>query len=136
VNSKKIKEAGCGFLLLLWCENRMSQPNPLPPKKKANKSTTVAMNEDLKQFLSAEEQDNISKTIEAKLKDKKPQGKCSICRLNPSKAVCIRCGSSVCNSCYLTMVGLCQNCLSKETVERWKNKKTDWKSILEVDWVD
>jgi hypothetical protein len=34
------------------------------------------------------------------------------------------------------MVGLCQSCLSKETIEKWKNKKTDWKKILEVDWVD
>ena len=100
----------------------------------ANKSIT--MNEDLKQWISAEEQADISKTVDAKLKDKKPKGKCSICRVHPAKSVCIKCGNSVCSSCYFTMVGLCQNCLSKETIEKWKNKKTDWKKILEVDWVD
>lgn len=100
------------------------------------KHTSIAMNEDLLEFLSDEERAAISKTMSAKLKDKKPKGKCCICRLNPAKSVCIRCGSSVCSSCYFTMVGLCQNCLSKETVEKWKNKKTDWKTILGVDWVD
>jgi len=94
------------------------------------------MNEDLKQWLSSEEQAVISKTMEEKLKDKKPHGKCSICRVHPAKAVCIKCGNSVCRSCYFTMVGLCQNCLSKNTVEKWKNKKTDWEKILDVDWVD
>jgi len=34
------------------------------------------------------------------------------------------------------MVGLCQTCLSKETIEKWKNKKTNWKKILDVAWID
>ena len=106
-----------------------------PPKQSVRKST-VEMNEDLQQFLSSDEQALISKTMEEKLKDKRPHGKCSICQVNPAKSVCIKCGNSVCRSCYFTMVGLCQNCLSKSTVEKWKNKKTDWKKILDVDWVD
>jgi hypothetical protein len=112
--------------------------NGLKPalKKQPSKNITVEMNEDLKQWLSLDEQEIISKTMEAKLKDKKPRGKCSICRVHPAKSVCIKCGNSVCSSCYFTMVGLCQNCLSKSTVEKWKNKKTDWKKILDVDWVD
>jgi hypothetical protein len=91
------------------------------------------MNEDLKQWVSAEEQANISKTVQARMKQRKPTGKCAICRMHPAKAVCLKCGKSVCNSCYFTLVGLCQNCLSKATIEKWKNKKTDWKKILEVD---
>jgi hypothetical protein len=105
-------------------------------KKQSIKSTTITMNKDLKQWISVEEFADISKTINAKLKDRKPKGKCSICRVHPAKSICIKCGSSVCSSCYFTMVGLCQDCLSKETIEKWKNKKTDWKKILEVDWVD
>ena len=104
-------------------------------KKQPSNETKITMNEDLKEFVSAEEQADISKTLDAKLKDKKPKGKCSICRVHPAKSVCIKCGNSVCSSCYFTMVGLCQNCLSKETIEKWKNKKTDWKKILDVDWV-
>jgi len=105
-------------------------------RSQSSKKSIVEMNEDLKEWLSSEEQAMISKTMEEKLKDKKPHGKCSICRVNPAKAVCIKCGESVCRSCYFTMVGLCQNCLSRSTVEKWKNKKTDWEKILDVDWVD
>jgi hypothetical protein len=105
-------------------------------KKQSMKNTTIKMNKDLKQWISAEEQADILRTLNVKLKDTKPKGKCDLCRVHPAKSVCIKCGSSVCSSCYFTMVGLCQNCLSKETIEKWKNKKTDWKKILEVDWVD
>jgi hypothetical protein len=105
-------------------------------KKQPVKNTTITMNKDLKQWVSAKEQADISKTMNAKLKDRKPKGKCSICRVHPAKSLCIKCGNSVCSSCYFTMVGLCQDCLSKETIEKWKNKKTDWKKILDVDWVD
>jgi hypothetical protein len=105
-------------------------------KKHRKKNTVITMNEDLKQWLSAEEQADISKTMNLKMMDNKPKGKCEICRVHPAKSVCIKCGSAVCCSCYFTMVGLCQNCLSKQTIEKWKNKKTDWKKILEVDWVD
>ncbi len=105
-------------------------------KKKSQKTTTVTMNKALKQWVSSEEQADILKMVQERLKDKKPKGKCEICRVHPAKSVCIKCGNSVCSSCYFTLVGLCQNCLSKDTIERWKNKKTDWKKILEVDWVD
>jgi hypothetical protein len=94
------------------------------------------MNEDLQQWITEEEQADILKTLSEKLKDRKPKGKCSICRVHPAKFVCIKCGNSVCSSCYFTMVGLCQDCLSKDTIEKWKNKKTDWNKILGVDWVD
>jgi hypothetical protein len=106
------------------------------PNNTPSKDSTVTMNEDLKQWVSTEEQANISRTLDAKLKDKKPKGKCSVCRVHQAKSVCIKCGNSVCTSCYFTMVGLCQDCLSKETIEKWKNKKTDWEKILNVDWVE
>ena len=105
-------------------------------KKKSSHVSASTMNRDLEHWISSEEQANISNVIEGRLKDKKPKGKCDICRVHPAKSICIKCGNSVCSSCYFTMVGLCQNCLSKDTIEKWKNKKTDWKKILEVDWVD
>ncbi|PNX45897.1 MAG: hypothetical protein BV459_07505 [Thermoplasmata archaeon M11B2D] len=113
----------------------MSEQNT-PQKNSSAKTPSITMNKDLKQWVSAEEQADISKIIQERLKDKKPKGKCDICRVHPAKFVCIKCGNSVCSSCYFTMVGLCQECLSKDTIEKWKNKKTDWKKILEVDWVD
>ncbi len=111
-------------------------PKKTSLKKTSNRDTTITMNKDLKDWISAEDQTDISETIHARLKDKKPQGKCAICRVHPAKSICIKCGDPVCSSCFFTMVGLCQNCLSKETIEKWKNKKTDWKKILDVDWVD
>ena len=105
-------------------------------KKKSIQNTTIKMNKDLKQWVSAEEKTDILKAMHTKFKDKKPKGKCDICRVHVAKFLCIKCGNSVCSSCYFTMVGLCQTCLSKATIEKWKNKKTDWKKILEVDWVD
>lgn len=105
-------------------------------KKPSDESRTITMNRALKEWLSAEEQATIQETLHARVTDKKPQGKCVICRVHPAKAICIKCGDAVCSSCYFTLVGLCQNCLSRKTIEKWKNKKTDWKKILDVDWVD
>ena len=61
---------------------------------------------------------------------------CSICGVKTAKTVCIKCGKSICNSCYFHIVGLCQKCLSKETAEKWKSSKPDWEKILGVDWLD
>lgn len=94
------------------------------------------MNDALKQWISKEDQGKIAARIDTALKNQPPTGKCHVCDTNEATAICIKCGKPTCPSCYFTIVGLCQNCLSKETVERWKNKKTDWKSILGVDWVD
>jgi hypothetical protein len=132
--TQKIKESTKDSIFICHTGMSMSEQKP-SHKKHTSNSTTITMNEDLKEFIPTEEQEDISKTLDAKLKDKKPKGKCSICRVHPAKSVCIKCGNSVCSSCYFTMVGLCQNCLSKETIEKWKNKKTDWKKILDVDWV-
>jgi hypothetical protein len=112
------------------------QTQKISSKKPSNKPKTITMNEDLKQWISAGEKANILKSLQVRSKDKKPKGKCSICRVHPAKFICIKCGDAVCSSCFFTMVGLCQNCLSKDTIEKWKNKKTDWKKILDVDWVD
>ncbi len=123
------------FFSIVWFGGSMNESDT-SLKEKSQKTATVTMNKALRQWVSAEEQADISKTVQEHLKDKKPKGKCEICRLHPARSVCIKCGNSVCSSCYFTMVGLCQNCLSKDTIERWKNKKTDWKKILGVDWID
>ena len=94
------------------------------------------MNEDLQQWLTAEAPEELTKKIKKHLKDKKPHGMCQICGTKNAKAVCIKCGKSVCHSHYFNLVGLCEKCISKETVEEWKNRKTDWQRVLGVDWVD
>jgi len=50
-----------------------------PLKKRSNKTLTITMNEDLKQWVSDGEQSEIIKAMHVKFKDKKPKGKCDIC---------------------------------------------------------
>ena len=97
---------------------------------------TKGMNEELKQWLSESDQKELSKEIKKHQNKKKPKGMCQICGTTSAKVVCIKCGKSVCHSCYFDLVGLCEKCLSKETVDDWKRKKPEWKKVLGVDWVD
>ena len=111
-------------------------------KKQSNNSNNIqkndinSMNEDLQNWLTEEDKADLSKKIKTHLKDKKPHGMCQICGTKTAKAICIKCGKSVCLSHYFNLVGLCEKCISKETVEEWKNRKPDWERVLGVDWVD
>jgi len=113
--------------------SKQSKKSTDTPNKKFD---SQAMNEELRKWLSESDQAELSKKIKTRLKDKKPHGICQICGKNDAKVVCIKCGKSVCNSCYFHLVALCEKCLSKETVDEWKKKKPDWKEVLGVDWVD
>jgi len=53
------------------------------------KTSTISMNKDLKQWVSEGEQSEIIKGLRTKFKDKKPKGKCNICRVYPAKFICI-----------------------------------------------
>ena len=97
---------------------------------------TKSMNEDLKQWLTEKDKKIISKKITTQKEIKKPHGLCQICGVNTAIESCIKCGKSVCNSCYFHIIGLCEKCLTKETVEKWKNKRPDWEKVLGVEWVD
>ncbi len=105
-------------------------------KSQKKQQTKESMNDALKQWISETDQRNLQKKIEKRLDGKKPQGMCHVCGINQAKSVCIKCGNSVCFSCYFSIVGLCRNCLSKDTVNLWKSKKPKWETVLGVDWVD
>ena len=109
---------------------------PLKNTKSIQKNDKNSMNEALKQWLNEEDREDLSKKIKTKLKDKKPHGMCQICGMKNAKAICIKCGRSVCHSHFFNIVGLCEKCVSKETVEEWKKNTTDWKRVLGVDWID
>lgn len=99
----------------------------------------AAMNKDLEEWVKeTDKKDGLPKEIERKTTEKKdaPQGRCEICDAKDAKEVCIKCGKAVCSSCYFSLVGLCEKCVSKETVEKWKNKHRDWEKVLGVDWID
>ena len=105
-------------------------------KVRVTEPSTKSMNEDLKQWLTEEDKENLSKKIKKHKKIKKPHGVCQICGVNAASEACIKCGKSVCNSCYFHIIGLCEKCLTKETVEKWRNRRPDWEKVLGVDWVD
>ena len=60
-----------------------------PLKRNPMKTSTITMNKDLKQWVSEGEQSEIIKAMRTKFKDKKPKGKCNICRVHPAKFICI-----------------------------------------------
>ena len=98
-------------------------------------SEKETMNEELKEWV---------KETHARVKEKQdqqhnlpaPTGICTICEDNKAKYICQRCKKSVCPSCYFQLVGLCKNCVEKETADKWQGKKPDWEKILDVQWVD
>ena len=97
-----------------------------------------SMNKDLEEWLKeVEKEGGLPKKIrKASFKEKKPQGRCAICDVNEAKFFCLKCGRAVCSSCYFSLVGLCEKCVSKATVEKWKKSKPDWEKVLGLEWVD
>ncbi len=97
------------------------------------------MNRDLKLWIEEMEKNGKLKDaiVQSKRKEKQePMGKCEICGKRDAKFVCIKCGKKVCSSCYFSILGLCKECVSKEIVEKWKNKNPDWENILGIKWID
>ena len=99
------------------------------------KKSSVKMNEDLEQWLN-ETPEKISDEFDSDQPVNKPKGKCKICGANKATAVCVKCGKPVCNDHYYHIIGVCEKCLSDETVEKWKKHNPNWKRLLGVDWLD
>lgn len=93
------------------------------------------MNDELKKWIK-ETQAKVTKEQRNQSSECKPTGFCSLCSDNKAKNVCQRCKRSVCSSCYFQLVGLCINCVEKETADKWQGKTPDWEKILGVKWVD
>jgi len=68
--------------------------------------------------------------------NKKPKGMCQICGEKSAEAVCIKCGRSVCKSCYFKLISVCKKCVPKEISDKWDGSRPDWEEELGVDWVD
>ena len=101
-----------------------------------SKDTSLSMNEELKQWLQeAKEEVKIPKGKKQIAKNK-PSGKCQICGEKSAKAICLKCGKSVCGSCYFKIIGVCKRCVPKETAAKWEGKNPNWEEVLGVEWVD
>jgi len=99
-----------------------------------NKNSGI-MNEDLESWVN-ETPKKISDDSSENKKIKKPKGKCKICGDHAATSICVKCGTPVCNSHFYHIIGVCEKCLSKETVEKWKKHNPNWKKLLGVDWLD
>jgi len=105
-------------------------------KNKISSNSSI-MNEDLKNWvLESFDDKSSSNKKQSSFAKKKPKGKCEICGEKSSKAVCLKCGRSVCNTCCFNIIGLCKKCLNKDAVEKWQEKYPDWEKVLGVKWVD
>ena len=73
-----------------------------------SQSKELSMNIELKKWIEetrAKNKQNISKKRTA---DKKPKGICQVCGDKTAKVVCLKCGKSVCGSCYFKLIGVCK----------------------------
>ena len=93
--------------------------------------------------MNQELQDWIKETRQPPIEDKspseserKPEGKCWICKQKDAKFICLKCDQSVCSDCYFKIIGICKQCIPESIVEKWKGKNPDWEKILGVKWVD
>ncbi len=93
------------------------------------------MNKELREWIN-ESKGKVESTKKSKKKQKiTPTGKCEICGEKASKVVCIKCGRSVCKSCYFKIIGVCKKCIPKEIAGKWDGSDPDWENKLGVEWV-
>ena len=95
-----------------------------------------SMNEELKKWLEENREIKLGVKQKDVKKAKKPSGKCKICGKRKAEHVCIRCGRSVCSSCYFKIIGVCKKCVPPEIAAKWEGKVPDWEEILGVEWVE
>jgi len=101
-----------------------------------SKADSMSMNEELRRWLmETKEEIKASEKTESASK-KKPSGKCQVCGERDAKVVCLKCGRSVCTSCYFKIIGVCKKCVPSDIAEKWEGKYPDWEKVLGVEWVD
>ena len=100
-----------------------------------SKDDNVSMNEELLRWINeSKDKTKVPKAKKGKLK--KPSGKCQICGEKIAKIVCLKCGRSVCQSCYFKIIGICKKCVPKNIADKWDGSHPDWEKQLGVEWVD
>jgi len=98
-------------------------------------SDDASMNDELRKWIvESKSKGDFPKNKKTKSKNK-PSGKCEICGEKISKNICIKCGRSVCKSCYFKLIGVCKRCVPKEIAGKWDGSNPDWEKELGVEWV-
>ena len=94
-----------------------------------------SMNKELEDWIRESRDKVETKKKSKKKKSTTPKGNCEICGEKTSKVVCIKCGRSVCKSCYFKIIGVCKKCIPKEVAGKWDGSNPDWEKELGVEWV-
>lgn len=97
--------------------------------------SNASMNEELKQWIEESKTDIKNSKEKTKKTKKKITGKCQICGQKTAEHICLKCGKSVCKSCYFKIIGVCKKCTPPEIAGKWDGSKPDWEKELGVDWV-
>ena len=91
------------------------------------------MNQELQRWIQETKQE--VKSTKKKKSSKKPKGMCAICGEKTAQHICIKCGKSVCKSCYFKLIGVCKKCVPPEVGGKWDGSNPDWEKELGVEWV-
>lgn len=103
---------------------------------KMSKDADASMNEELKKWLKETKEEIKTSGKKEDFFRKKPSGMCQICGEKTAKAVCLKCGRSVCKSCYFKIIGVCKKCVPKDIAGKWDGSHPNWEKKLGVEWVD
>jgi hypothetical protein len=94
----------------------------------------VKMNRELKEWIQ-ESKREIDNRAKREKDSKKPEGKCQICGERKAITFCLKCGRSVCKSCYFKIVGICKKCIPPKIAGKWDGSDPDWEKQLGVEWI-
>jgi len=94
-----------------------------------------SMNEELRQWLKETKEEIKTSEKTQDYSKKKPSGMCQICGEKTAEAVCLKCGRSICKSCYFKIIQVCKKCVPKEVAGKWDGSRPDWEKKTGVDWV-
>jgi len=100
------------------------------------KDYEASMNEELKKWLEETKEEIKTSRKKEDLSKKKPFGMCQICGKKKAEAVCLKCGRSICKSCYFKIISVCKKCVPKDIVGKWDGSNSNWEKKLGVKWVD
>lgn len=95
----------------------------------------IYMNKELQKWVN-EYKKNIKNVKTKKQESNKPSGICQICGIKQSDSVCLKCGRSVCKSCYFKIIGICKMCIPKHIAKKWDGTIPDWEKKLGIKWVE
>jgi len=98
-------------------------------------NTSISMNDELRKWITETKKDIQNSENGEDFSKKKPSGKCEICGEKTAEAVCLKCGRSVCKSCYFKIIGICKKCIPRDIAGKWDGSHPDWEKELGVDWV-